>query len=103
MEQPRVNWDRGRYDVTLVKFWRQTLRTHSVNVIRRELSVTSFHPILVSLLPYFVSQGSMNSLQFKNNCLCCFTEYFATKTQHNNDYISVCSLLCVAGMVLLLH
>ena len=26
MEQPRVNWDRGQYDVTLVTFWRQTSR-----------------------------------------------------------------------------
>ena len=37
MEQPRVNWDRGQYDVTLVKFWRQALRIHSVNVIRQRV------------------------------------------------------------------
>ena len=36
MEQPRVNWDRGQYDVTLVTFWRQTSRnSDSISVIRQ--------------------------------------------------------------------
>ena len=49
MEQPRVNWDRGQYDVTLVTFWRQTLR-------KRDPPPASC--IVVTLLPYFVSQSS---------------------------------------------
>ena len=50
---------------------------------------------VVSLLPYFVSQGSMNSLQFSNNCLCYFTEwYFTTKTRNNNITFP-CALCCV--------
>ena len=77
-----------------MKFWRQTLRAHSVSV----MSVTSFHPILVSLLPYFVSQGCMNSLQFKNKCLCYFTEYhFTTKTRHNTLILHFHVLSAVSG------
>ena len=49
MEQPRVNWDRGQYDVTLVTFWRQTLR-------KRDPPPASC--IVVTLLPYVVSQSS---------------------------------------------
>ena len=74
MEQPRVNWDRGQYDVTLVTFWRQTSGNSD------SISVTPASCIVVTLLPYFVLQSSAcSSLQFNNNCLCYFTEYFNTK------------------------
>ena len=47
-----------------MRFWRQTSGTHPPAIS------------VVSPLPYFVSKGSMDSLQFNmnNNCLCYFTE-----------------------------
>ena len=58
-------------------FWRQTSRNSD------SISVTPASCIAVTLLPYFVLQNSAcSSLQFNNNCLCYFTEYFNTKPWH---------------------
>ena len=81
MEQPRVNWDRGQYDVTLVTFWRQTLR-------KRDPPASC---IVVTLLPYFVSQSSAD------RCDSTITAYVISLniSTQNPDilYISMCYLL----------
>ena len=73
MEQPRVNWDRGQYDVTLVTFWRQTSRNSD------SISVTPASGNSPSLFRFTKLRSS---LQFNNNCLCYFTKYFNTKPWH---------------------
>ena len=69
MEQPRVNWDRGQYDVTLVTLWRQTLR----NSIQSAWSASQLYCGKSPSLFRFTKLCS--SLQFNNNCLCYFTDW----------------------------
>ena len=84
----RVNWDRGQYDVTLVTFWRQTLRKHD--------PPASF--IVVPLLPYFISQSSAVRC---NSTITAYVISLNISTQNpDTHYISMCYLrLCLARIV----
>ena len=88
MEQPRINWDRGQHDVTLVTFWRQTLR-------KRDPPASC---IVVTLLPYFVSQSSADRC---NSTITAYVISLNISTQNpDTHYISLCYLrLCLARIV----